>query len=131
MQLPKEMTLKEADGAEAKITLKDATASAVIEAQSGRGRESAVAMAGARLEQADTGAWVSIGPLSMASKLSAEPNGGWSGPVEFEVKNIEYSLPQPQLAGGISRIAFNGRSAGPSLETLDKLRETIDEAAGR
>ena len=62
----------------------------------------------------------------MASKLSAEPNGGWSGPVEFEVKNIDYSLPQLPLAGGISRIAFNGRSAGPSLDALDKLRETID-----
>jgi hypothetical protein len=126
LQLPKQMTLKAADDAETKIALQDATASAVVEAQTGRGRESAIAIAGARLEQADTGAWVRMGPLSMSSKLVAEPSGGWSGPVEFEVKNTEYFVPQAPVGGAIDRIAFSGRSEGPSLASLDKLRETLD-----
>jgi hypothetical protein len=126
VQLPNQMTLKSADDAETRIALKDATASALIEAQTGRGRESALAVAGARLDQTDSGAWVTIGPLSMASKLLAEPNGGWSGPVELEVQKIEYFLPQAPVGGSISRIAFSGKSAGPSLASLDKLRDTLD-----
>ena len=39
-----------------------------------------------RIDHPKTGTWVSLGPLSMSSKLVAEVNGGWSGPVEFEVK---------------------------------------------
>jgi hypothetical protein len=62
----------------------------------------------------------------MSSKLAAEPNGGWSGPVEFEVKGIEYFLPQGPVGGAIDRIAFTGRSAGPRLNEVDKLRSAID-----
>jgi hypothetical protein len=63
----------------------------------------------------------------MSSKLVAEPNGGWSGPVEFEVKGIEYFLPQGPVGGAMDRIAFTGRSAGPRLNELDKLRRAIDQ----
>lgn len=126
MQLPKAMILKEADGAETRITLQNATASAAIEAQSGRGRESTVKIASARLEQADTGARVTFGPLSLSSTLNSEADQSWSGPVELAVRDLEFSLPQVPVAGGISGIAFHGRSAGPSLERIDRLRETID-----
>jgi hypothetical protein len=124
--LPKEMTLTEADGTETKIALKDARANALVEARSGRGRETAVKIAGARIDQPKTGAWVSVGPLSMASKLVAEPNGGWSGPVEFEVNEIEFFIPQGPVGGGINRIAFSGNSAGPRLDELNKLRQAIE-----
>jgi hypothetical protein len=63
----------------------------------------------------------------MSSKLVAEPNGGWSGPVEFEVKGIEYFLPQGPVDGAIDRLAFAGKSAGPRLSELDKLRHAIDQ----
>jgi hypothetical protein len=86
LTLPKNMILREADGTETKINLTDARADSVVEAESGRGRETLVEIASVRIEQAKTGTWVSLGPLSMSSKLVAEPNGGWSGPVEFEVK---------------------------------------------
>jgi hypothetical protein len=98
----------------------------VVEAESGRGRETLVEIASARIEQPKTGTWVSLGPLSMSSKLVAEPNGGWSGPVEFEVKGIEYFLPQGPVGGVIDRIAFIGKSTGPRLKELDKLRSAID-----
>jgi hypothetical protein len=126
LQLPREMTLSEADGTETKITLKDASARAVIDAQSGRGRESAVKIASARIDQAKTGAWVSFGPMSMESKFVAEEGEGWSGPVEFEVKQIRYFLPQLPVAGVVDRISFSGKSTGPKLDDLNKLRDAID-----
>jgi hypothetical protein len=126
LSLPKEMTLSEADGTETKIALNDAIANALVEAGSGRGRETSVKIASARIDQAKTGAWVSVGPLSMGSKLGGEPDGGWSGPVEFEVNEIAYFIPQGPVGGGINRIVFKGNSAGPRLDDLDKLREAIE-----
>jgi hypothetical protein len=126
LTLPTDMILRETDGTETNITLTAARANAVVEAESGRGRETLVEIASARIEQPKTGTWVNLGPLLMSSKLVAEPNGGWSGPVEFEVKGIEYFLPQGPVGGTIDRIAFIGKSAGPSLKELDKLRSAID-----
>ena len=127
LTLPKNIMLRETDGTETKINLTDARADTVIETESGRGRETLVEIASARIDQPKTGTWVSLGPLSMSSKLVAGPNGGWSGPVEFEVKGIEYFLPQGPVGGAIDRIAFTGRSAGPRLIELDKLRHAIDQ----
>ena len=127
LTLPKNMMLREVDGTETKITLTGARADAVVEAESGRGRETLIEIASARIDHPKTGTWVSLGPLSMSSKLVAEPSGGWSGPVEFEVKGIEYFLPQGPVGGTIDRIAFTGRSAGPRLDELDKLRHAIDQ----
>ena len=126
LSLPKSATLSDADGTETKIELNDAKASALIEADSGRGRDTTLNIASTRVEQPKTGAWVSVGPASMASKLVADANGGWTGPVEFEVNDIQYFVPQGPLGGSIHRIAFNGTSAGPKLDELDKLRETVE-----
>jgi hypothetical protein len=126
LALPKTMRLVEADGTETQITLSGARASTVVESLSGRGRETVIEIESARIDQPKSGSWVSLGPLSMASKLVAEPSGGWSSPAEFEVKGIEYSLPRGPVGGGIDRIAFSGRSAGPKLNELDKLRDALD-----
>ena len=127
LTLPNNMILRETDGTETKITLTGARANTVVEAESGRGRETLVEIASVRLDQSKTGTWVTLGPLSMSSKLTAESSGGWSGPVEFEVKGIEYFLPQGPVSGAIDRIAFAGKSAGPRLNELDKLRHAIDQ----
>jgi hypothetical protein len=127
LTLPKNIVLRETDGAETKMNLTDARADTVVEAESGRGRETLVEIASVRIDQSKTGTWVRLGPLSMSSKLVAEPNGEWSGPVEFEVKGIEYFLPQGPVGGAIDRIGFTGRSAGPRLNELDKLRHAIDQ----
>jgi len=127
LTLPKNIVLRETDGTETKINLTGARADTVVEAESGRGRETLVEIASARIDQPKTGTWVSLGPLSMSSRLVAEPNGGWSGPVEFEVKGIEYFLPQGPVGGAIDRIGFTGRSSGPRLNELDKLRHAIDQ----
>ena len=126
LALPKNVILRETDGTETRIKLTGAIADTVVEAELGRGRETLVEIASARIDHPKTGTWASLGPLSMSSKLVAEPNGGWSGPVEFEVKGIEYFLPQGPVGGAIDRIAFTGRSAGPRLNELDKLRSALD-----
>jgi hypothetical protein len=126
LALPKDVTLRGSDGTETNIALKGARATAVVEARSGRGRETVIALDGGRIEQSNTGTWVSLGPLSMSSKLAAEPNGGWVAPVEFEVKGIEFFLPEVPLGGAIDRIAYSGRTRGPSLAELDKLRDALD-----
>jgi hypothetical protein len=127
LTLPKNIILRETDGTETKINLTGARADTVVEADSGRGRETLVEIASARIDHPKTGTWVGFGPLFMSSKLVAEPNGGWSGPVEFEVKGIEYFLPQGPVGGAIDRLAFAGKSAGPRLNELDKLRHAIDQ----
>ncbi len=127
LTLPKNMILREADGTETKITLTGARANTVVEAELGRGRETLIEIASARLDQPKTGTWVTLGPLSMSSKLAAEANGGWSGPVQLDVEGIEYFLPQGPFSGAVDRIAFTGRSAGPRLNELDKLRHAIDQ----
>jgi len=124
--LPEEGTLDAADGTHIKITLQEARANAVIEAQSGRGRDTAIAIAKARIEHQKTGAWVSFGPLSMTSKLEVEPGGGWSGPVDFELRGIEFFFPQGPAGGAIQRFAFTGKSSGPHFEGVEKLHDALD-----
>src|SRR5690242_3197114 len=104
LTLPTNIILRETDGTETKINLTGARADTVVETESGRGRETLVEIASVRINHPKTGTWVNLGPISMSSKLAAEPNGGWSGPVDLEVKGIEYFLPQGPVGGTIERI---------------------------
>src|SRR5260370_26721295 len=71
LTLPKNIILRETDGTETKINLTGARADTVVEAESGRGRETLVEIASVRINHPKTGTWVSFGPLSMSSKLVA------------------------------------------------------------
>ncbi len=124
--LPKEGMLAVSGITLTKIILQEARAQVVVEAELGRGRGTSIEIAGARLEQPQTGAWVSFGPLSMTSKLEAEPDGSWSGPIDFELRGVEFSFLQNSANGVIQRIAFSGSSSGPRLEGLEKLRDALD-----
>jgi hypothetical protein len=128
LMLPEAMTLVEGDGTQTKITLKGASAKAVVEAGTGRGRDTTIEISSAHIDQPSSGAWVKIGPLLITSKLVAEPKGGWTRPVEFAAKEIEYFLPHGPVGGEIERIEFRGMSAGPSLAELENLREAIDRS---
>jgi hypothetical protein len=85
----------------------------------------AVAIAGARAEHPKTGALISFGPLSMTSKLVIEPGGQWHAPTEFELKKLEFALPQGSALGAIERIAFSSLSAGSKVEEYDRLRDAL------
>ena len=125
-RLPTELTISGKDSATLKISLKEATATALTEAQSGRDRETAVTVASARLDQLDSGTWAAAGPLMMTSKLVAEPSGAWSALVDLAVSDIECFGPQVPVEVGIKRITFSGRSAGPRLEALNRWRDAIE-----
>jgi hypothetical protein len=127
MVFPKQSIMTLGDGTETKLDLKDANANAVVEEPSGRVREMTVSFAGARLDHAATGDWMSFGPLAFSSKLVGEPNGGWSTPIAFELKQIEFFLTETPIGGAIDRIAYNATSSGPDVAALNKLRDRIDE----
>jgi hypothetical protein len=126
MVFPKQSTLTLEDGTETSLSLKDATASAVVEEPSGRVRETALSFAGARLEHKATGDWMSFGPLSFSSKLEGKADGGWATPIDFELKQIEFFLTEVPLSGAIDRIAYSASSAGPDLAALNRLRDRVD-----
>jgi hypothetical protein len=123
--LPKQTIFAETVGIEAKLTLEDGGVNALIDAKSGRIRSMEVAVAAARVDQPTTGAWISSGPLAMTSKLVAEPDGRWNAPTKFELKKVEFYFPQAPAGGTIDRIAFEGFSAGPKMDELERLRDTL------
>ena len=123
--LPKQTIFAEAVGTEAKLTLEDGRVNALVDAKFGRIRAMEVAVAGARVDQPTTGAWISSGPLAMTSKLVAEPDGRWNAPTKFELKEVEFYFPEAPVRGTIDRIAFEGFSAGPKTDDLERLRDIL------
>ncbi len=123
--LPKQVVFAEPDGTETKLTITDGHIDAVIDGKSGRINATAGAIAKVRVDQPKTGAWLSFGPLSMTSKLVAEPDGRWQAPTVFELKKAEFHFPQGPGNGAIERIAFSGLSSGPKIAELERLRDTV------
>jgi hypothetical protein len=124
---PTQSTLTLADGTKTSLSLKDATASLVVEEASNRFRETVLSFASARLEHPTTGDWISFGPMSFASKLVAAADGGWSTPIDFELKQVEFFLTEVPVGGAIDRIAYDASSSGPEVAALNRLRDRIDE----
>src|SRR5204863_2467424 len=116
-----------ADGDETTLSLKEAIAHAIIDAQSSRARETGLAFAGARLEDKKTGDWIAFGPLSFSSKLTGTADGGWATPIEFELKGTEFFFPAVPVGGAVERIGYSAQTAGPDLAALNRLRDRIDE----
>ena len=127
MVFPKQSVMTLGDGTETKLELKDATANAIVEEASLRVREMAVSLAGARLDHAATGDWMSFGPLSFSSKLTSAADGAWSTPIDFELKQIQFFLTEVPIGGAIDRIFYSASSEGPDIAALNRLRDRIDE----
>ena len=119
---PTQSILTLADGTKTNLSLKDAKASLTLDEGSNRFSETLVSFAGARLEHASTGDWVSFGPLSLSSKLVGAADGGWSNPIDFELKQIEFFLSEVPVGGAIERIAYTALSSGPDVAALNRLR---------
>jgi hypothetical protein len=123
---PRETVVRGAKGEETTLRLKDATAKVVLDARSGRVRETEMGLAGGRLEDKKSGDWLSFGPLSAASKLVGTAAGGWSGPLSFELKNVEFFFPDGPVSGLIERIGYRAESGGPDLVALNSVRDRLD-----
>ena len=124
--LPAELILHTADGGETRLTLKNATAKAIVDAQSGRASETGLAFAGARIDDKASGDWITFGPLSLSSKLVGAANGGWTAPIDFTLKEVKFLVNEVRVGGGIDRIAYTARTAGPDLAALNRLRDRLD-----
>jgi len=124
---PAQSTLTLADGTKTSLSLKDAKASLSLDETSNRFSESLGSFTSARLEHPSTGDWVNFGPLSFSSKLVTETNGGWSNPIEFELKQIEFFLSEAPVGGAIDRIAYTALTSGPDVAALNRFRARMDE----
>lgn len=124
---PTRSTLTLADGTKTNLSLKDATASLVLEEAANRFRETLLSFAGARLDHPSTGDWVNFGPFSFSSKLASAADGSWSTPIDFELKQVEFLLTEGPFGGAIDRIAYNALSTGPDVAALNRLRDRMDE----
>jgi hypothetical protein len=123
---PQEGILSTPDHGDTKLMLKDATAHLVIDGKSGRARESEVAFTSARIDDKPTGDWISLGAMSLSSKIITAGDGGWTGPIEFGLKGVEFFAPDGAVDGKIDHIGYTARSAGPDLAALNRLRDRID-----
>ena len=125
--LPALAVVRDAKDQETKLVLKDGAAKGVVDAQTGQSREFVLGFASARVDDQKTGGWISFGPLLTSSKLAAEPGGGWTGPMDFELKGIEFFFTEGPVGGAIARIAYGARSAGPDFAALNRLRSRIEK----
>jgi len=127
VSFPSQSILTGADGKQLKLNLKEASAQAVIESQSGRAHETTMTVASARLEDPADGSWISFGPLNLSSSLTSAADGAWKAPVEVELKQVEFFFPQGPVGGTLDRIAYSVNTAGPNLADLDQLRDRLDK----
>lgn len=123
--LPATAVIKAPDHGEVRLTLKGATASMVLDAPSGFATATDAAFAEARIDDKATGDWITLGPLSLSSKLETAAGGGWTAPVDFELKKVAFFFTQGPSSGLIDRIAYTARSAGPDLAGLNRLRTRL------
>jgi putative peptidoglycan binding protein len=123
---PKKTTLTGVDGIETTLSLSDATGKLVIDAQSGRARDSELRFSSARIEHNPTGDWIGFGPLSLTSKVNAAADGSWTSPADFELKGIEFFFTEGPVSGAIDRIAYTAVTAGPDLAGVNRLRDRFD-----
>ncbi|HEV8679265.1 MAG TPA: peptidoglycan-binding domain-containing protein [Stellaceae bacterium] len=124
--LPAQSVLHSTDGGETRLTLKDATADAIIEAKSSRTREIGVAVAGARLEDRANGNRIAFGPLSLSSKIVGTADGGWTAPSIFELKGVTFSFADGPVEGAIDRIAYDGSATGSDLAAFNRFRDRLE-----
>lgn len=124
--LPRDAVVQGAKGEQTRLRLKDATANLVFDAPSGRIRATELALAGGRLEDKESGDWLSFGPLSALSKLVGTADGGWDGPISFELKGIEFFFTEAPVGGSIERIGYTAESAGPDFAALNRVRDRVE-----
>jgi Putative peptidoglycan binding domain len=123
---PAQSVLHSADGGKTRLTLKEATAKAVIDAKTSRSLEISLALAGARLNDKASGDWIAFGPLSLSSKLVGAADGGWTAPTDFELKQVTFHFAEGPVGGAVDRIAYNGAAAGPDLAAFNRLRDRLN-----
>jgi peptidoglycan hydrolase-like protein with peptidoglycan-binding domain len=115
------------DGSDVTLALKDAVLTAVIEGPAEHERSVVLDVPSGRVEHQKSGSWLTFGPLVSSWKLDSTDNGGWTTPIEFELKSIEFLAPEGSATGTVERIGYTGVAAGPSLGDFETLRDRLAE----
>jgi hypothetical protein len=115
------------DGSDVTLALKDASLTALVEGPAEHQRDVALSVASGRLEHQTSASWLNFGPLTSHWKIIRSDSGGWTAPLDFETKSIEFALPAASLTGGVEHVVYAGSAAGPSLTELDALRDQMAE----
>jgi hypothetical protein len=113
------------DAGDVTLALKDASGTVVVEGPAEHQRDSSFSAAGGRVEHQASASWLNFGPVTSSWKISPGDNGGWTAPVAFEMKSLEFALPKASVQGGVERVAYSGAATGPNLSELDALRDRI------
>jgi Putative peptidoglycan binding domain len=125
---PDKSTLHTAAGGTTELTFDHATAHAVVDAATGRARETELNWAGGRLANQKTGDWIGFGPLSLSSKLSPAGKAGWRAPIDLALQDIRFFFTEGPASGAIDRIVYRAQTAGPDLAALNRLRGRLAAA---
>ena len=124
--LPARSVFHGEDGDEIRLSLGGAAFDVLFDKQSGRIRQSSLAFTEARIDDKNSGAWIKFGPLAASTKIVGNTDGGWNGPIDFDLKAIEFLSTEGPVGGQIDRITYTARAAGPDLAALDRMRDRLD-----
>jgi hypothetical protein len=127
VKLPALSRLVIADGSDLTLALKNAALTVVVAGAEERQREVALTAASGRIEHQETATWLNFGPLSTDWEVKDAGNGGWTTPMDFALRSIEFAAPKLLLTGTIARVAYTGTVAGPNLAEFDALRDRLTQ----
>ena len=82
------------DGNDVTLALKDAILTAIIEGPAEHERSVALSLPSGRIERQKSASWLTFGPLVSSWKLGGADKGGWTTPIDFESKSIEFAIPK-------------------------------------
>jgi hypothetical protein len=109
------------------LALKDGSITALIEGAAEHERGVALKLAGGRIEHQASASWLTFGPVTSNWNLVGGDNGGWTTPIDFQSKSIEFAVPQGSVTGTVERISYAGTAAGPNLAEFETLRDRLAE----
>jgi Putative peptidoglycan binding domain len=109
------------------LALKDGSITALIEGAAEHERSAALKLAGGRIEHQASASWLNFGPVTSNWNLVGSDNGGWTTPIDFQSKSIEFAVPQGSVTGTVERIGYAGTAAGPNLAEFETLRDQLAE----
>jgi|HubBroStandDraft_6_1064221.scaffolds.fasta_scaffold161296_2 hypothetical protein len=127
VKLPTLSRIAVPDGSDVTLVLKDATIAALIEGAAEHQRSVALNLASGRIEHQASASWLNFGPVTSNWNLVGGDNGGWTTPVDFQSKSIEFAIPQGSVIGRVERIGYAGGAAGPNLAEFETLRDQLAE----
>jgi hypothetical protein len=125
--LPAKTTFAIAEGPVATLTLDEAMVTALVSKPGDWYQNLAASLSGGHIERIGTADSVKFGPMTTTTKITPTDNGGWTGPIAFELKGLEFLFADEPLAGRVERIGYTGEAGGSSLSALHVMRDQLAE----